>query len=166
MSITQIFNVYDSLLREAFSNAESLPEHWGLQAARGTSSHDFTVVHPKVRWDLSSASKLKDPQRQPDEAVTLVNILPGFRIVELTMMGADYNTKRKAVWGKVTALIINVDMLSPVQTFHQELKIFHVPIYDRYNIVHRYSSIMQRHKRLGCKFNLLKSHKSEAGYII
>ncbi|VDM65398.1 unnamed protein product [Strongylus vulgaris] len=73
---------YDSLLREAFSNTETLPEHWGLQAARGTSSHDFMVVHPKVRWGSSSASKLKDPQRQLDEAVTLVNTLPGFRVVE------------------------------------------------------------------------------------
>ncbi|VDM71253.1 unnamed protein product [Strongylus vulgaris] len=60
-------------------------------------------------------------------------------------MGVDYNTKRKAVWGRgqietlvrkkmqsrVTALMVNVDMLSPQELF----KIFHVPIYDRYNIV-------------------------------
>ncbi|KIH51553.1 putative GTP-binding protein HflX [Ancylostoma duodenale] len=63
-------------------------------------------------------------------------------------MGVDYNTKRKAVWGsgqiealvrkkmqsRVTALMVNVDMLTPFQQ-HELFRIFHVPIYDRYNIV-------------------------------
>ncbi|RCN27477.1 putative GTP-binding protein HflX [Ancylostoma caninum] len=139
---------YDALINEAFSDDQTLPEHWGLRAAREMSAHDFMVVHPKVRWGPSSASRLKDPQRQLDEAVTLVNTLPGFRVVESVVMGVDYNTKRKAVWGsgqiealvrkkmqsRVTALMVNVDMLTPFQQ-HELFRIFHVPIYDRYNIV-------------------------------
>ncbi|KAK6029964.1 hypothetical protein OSTOST_03910, partial [Ostertagia ostertagi] len=106
------------------------------------------VVHPKVRWGSSSASSLKDPQRQLDEAVTLVNTLPGFRVVESTIVGVDYNTKRKRVWGRgqlealvskkqqsrVSALMVNVDMLSPIQQY-ELFNAFRVPIYDRYNIV-------------------------------
>ncbi|KAL6744194.1 hypothetical protein Aduo_017154 [Ancylostoma duodenale] len=155
---------YDALINEAFSDDQTLPEHWGLRAAREMSAHDFMVVHPKVRWGPSSASRLKDPQRQLDEAVTLVNTLPGFRVVESVVMGVDYNTKRKAVWGsgqiealvrkkmqaRVTALMVNVDMLTPFQQViysrakyfsmntlfqHELFRIFHVPIYDRYNIV-------------------------------
>ncbi|EYB82032.1 hypothetical protein Y032_0368g56 [Ancylostoma ceylanicum] len=139
---------YDALISEAFSGDQTLPEHWGLRAAKEVSAHDFMVVHPKVRWGPSSASRLKDPQRQLDEAVTLVNTLPGFRVVESVVMGVDYNTKRKAVWGsgqiealvrkkmqsRVTALMVNVDMLTPFQQ-HELFSIFHVPIYDRYNIV-------------------------------
>ncbi|KAK6058631.1 hypothetical protein COOONC_03800 [Cooperia oncophora] len=63
-------------------------------------------------------------------------------------MGVDYNTKRKRVWGtgqlealarikqqsRVTALMVNVDMLSPIQQY-ELFNIFRVPIYDRYNIV-------------------------------
>lgn len=63
-------------------------------------------------------------------------------------MPVDYNTKRKAVWAsgnlekliarreaaRATALMVNVDALSPSQ--QQELyRIFEVPIFDRYNIV-------------------------------
>ncbi|VDO69186.1 unnamed protein product [Heligmosomoides polygyrus] len=102
----------------------------------------------KIRWGSSSASSLKDPQRQLDEAVTLVNTLPGFRVAESAVIGVDYNTKRRSVWGpgqieklvrmkqqsRVTALMVNVDMLTPLQQ-HELFSIFQVPIYDRYNIV-------------------------------
>ncbi|KAJ1345757.1 hypothetical protein KIN20_000362 [Parelaphostrongylus tenuis] len=98
--------------------------------------------------DHRSASVLKDPQRQLNEAVALVNTLPGFRVVQSTVLGVDYNTKRKTVWGsgqiealmrmkqqsRVTAMMVNVDMLSPLQQ-HELSNIFRVPIYDRYNIV-------------------------------
>ncbi|KAK6036919.1 hypothetical protein COOONC_25576, partial [Cooperia oncophora] len=119
---------YGALLKETFAD-ETVPEYWTKQSSSGRSVHDFMVVHPKVRWGSSSASKLKDPQRQLEEAVTLVNTLPGYRVVESTIMGVDYNTKRKRVWGtgqlealarikqqsRVTALMVNVDMLSPIQ---------------------------------------------------
>ncbi|KAE9414403.1 hypothetical protein Angca_006806, partial [Angiostrongylus cantonensis] len=102
----------------------------------------------EVRWGASSASVLKDPQRQLSEAVALVNTLPGFRVVQSAVLGVKYNTKCKTVWGsgqiealmrmkqqsRVTALMVNVDMLSPLQQ-HELFDIFRVPIYDRYNIV-------------------------------
>ncbi|CAJ0589300.1 unnamed protein product [Cylicocyclus nassatus] len=137
---------YDHLMREALSDTGTIAENWSTGSTK--QAHDFMVVHPKVRWGSSSASKLRDPQKQLDEAVTLVNTLPGFRVVESTVMGVDYNTKRKTVWGRgqietllrkkmqsrVSALMVNVDMLTPVQ--QQALfNLFHVPIYDRYNIV-------------------------------
>ncbi|WKY13287.1 hypothetical protein Q1695_004251 [Nippostrongylus brasiliensis] len=139
---------FDDILSEAFSADEVVPDYWKPTATPLTSTHDFMVVHPKVRWGSSSASKLKDPQRQLDEAVTLVNTLPGFRVVESTIVGVDYSTKRKRVWGtgqleallrkkeqtRVSALMVNVDMLSPLQQ-HELTRIFRVPIYDRYNIV-------------------------------
>uniref|UniRef100_A0A7I4YVK6 Hflx-type G domain-containing protein n=1 Tax=Haemonchus contortus TaxID=6289 RepID=A0A7I4YVK6_HAECO len=139
---------YAALLNGTLLTDETVPEHWTKPSSGVTTSHDFMVVHPKVRWGSSSASILKDPQRQLEEAVTLVNTLPGFRVVESAVMGVDYNTKRKGVWGtgqlealvnmkaksRVTALMVNVDMLSPIQ--QRELyNIFHVPVYDRYNIV-------------------------------
>ncbi|KAK6758273.1 hypothetical protein RB195_015845 [Necator americanus] len=139
---------YDALISETFPHDQTLPEHWGIRNPKQMIEHDFMVVHPKVRWGHSSPSRLKDPQRQLDEAVTLVNTLPGFRVVESIVMGVDYNTKRKAVWGKgqietlvmkktqsrVTALMVNVDMLAPNQQ-HELFNIFHIPVYDRYNIV-------------------------------
>ncbi|VDO36304.1 unnamed protein product [Haemonchus placei] len=75
------------LLRNALLNGtlltdETVPEHWTKPSSGVTTSHDFMVVHPKIRWGSSSASILKDPQRQLEEAVTLVNTLPGFRVVE------------------------------------------------------------------------------------
>ncbi|KAK5976847.1 hypothetical protein GCK32_004062 [Trichostrongylus colubriformis] len=128
-SNTTIDERYDALLNETFSKDETAPEHWTKQSSGVARVHDFMVIHPKVRWGSSSPSVLKDPQRQLDEAVTLVNTLPGFRVVESTILGVDYNTKRKRVWGpgqlealasmkqqsRVTALMVNVDMLSPLQ---------------------------------------------------
>lgn len=64
------------------------------------------------------------------------------------IMPVDYNTKRKSIWAsgnleklvarreaaRATALMVNVDVLSPSQ--QEELfRIFEVPIFDRYNIV-------------------------------
>ncbi|VDM54891.1 unnamed protein product [Angiostrongylus costaricensis] len=148
---------YSDLFTEAFSAAERIPERW--KCVKSVIAHDFLVVHPKVRWGASSASVLKDPQRQLNEAVALVNTLPGFRVVQTpsdvslslfrsAVLGVEYNTKRKTVWGsgqiealmtikqqsRVTALMVNVDMLSPLQQ-HELFDIFRVPVYDRYNIV-------------------------------
>ncbi|CAA94821.1 Hflx-type G domain-containing protein [Caenorhabditis elegans] len=106
------------------------------------------VVHPKVRWGSGSASVLKQADRQLEEAVALVDNLPNMNAVDSLIMPVDYNTKRKAVWAsgnlekliarreaaRATALMVNVDALSPSQ--QQELyRIFEVPIFDRYNIV-------------------------------
>ncbi|EGT35308.1 hypothetical protein CAEBREN_11668 [Caenorhabditis brenneri] len=106
------------------------------------------VVHPKVRWGSGSASVLKQADRQLDEAVALVNNLPNMIAVDSLIMPVDYNTKRKSIWAtgnleklvarreeaRATALMVNVDVLSPTQ--QEELfRIFEVPIFDRYNIV-------------------------------
>ncbi|PIC28353.1 hypothetical protein B9Z55_020304 [Caenorhabditis nigoni] len=106
------------------------------------------VVHPKVRWGSGSASVLKQADRQLEEAVALVNNLPNMIAVDSLIMPVDYNTKRKSIWAagnleklvsrreaaRATALMINVDVLSPSQ--QEELfRIFEVPIFDRYNIV-------------------------------
>lgn len=106
------------------------------------------VVHPKVRWGSGSASVLKHADRQLEEAVALVNNLPNMIAVDSLIMPVDYNTKRKSIWAtgnleklvarreeaRATALMVNVDVLSPNQ--QEELfRIFEVPIFDRYNIV-------------------------------
>ncbi|EFP01947.1 hypothetical protein CRE_22804 [Caenorhabditis remanei] len=106
------------------------------------------VVHPKVRWGSGSASVLKQADRQLEEAVALVNNLPNMIAVDSLIMPVDYNTKRKSIWAagnleklvarretaRATALMVNVDVLSPAQ--QEELfGIFEVPIFDRYNIV-------------------------------
>uniref|UniRef100_A0A1I7UN68 Hflx-type G domain-containing protein n=1 Tax=Caenorhabditis tropicalis TaxID=1561998 RepID=A0A1I7UN68_9PELO len=106
------------------------------------------VVHPKVRWGSGSASVLKQADRQLEEAVALVNNLPNMIAVDSLIMPVDYNTKRKSVWAsgnlekliarretaRATALMVNVDVLSPSQ--QEELfRIFEVPVFDRYNIV-------------------------------
>lgn len=149
-SISERYNALD----QAFSNTE-----------KPVSAHHFLVVHPKVRWGSLSASPLKDPQRQLNEAVALVNTLPGFRVVQSTVLAVDYNTKRKTVWGsgqietlvrmkqqlRVTALMVNIDMLSPLQQ-HELSHIFRVPIYDRYNIVlsifKRYANTLEAHLQI------------------
>lgn len=106
------------------------------------------VVHPKVRWGSGSASVLKQADRQLEEAVALVNNLPNMIAVDSLIMPVDYNTKRKSIWAagnleklvarreaaRATALMVNVDVLSPSQ--QEELfRIFEVPIFDRYNVV-------------------------------
>ncbi|CAB3397729.1 unnamed protein product [Caenorhabditis bovis] len=106
------------------------------------------VVHPKVRWGSGSASVLKNAERQLEEAVSLVDNLPHMRAVDSVILPVDYNTKRKTIWAtgnieklierkeqaRATALMINVDVLSPTQ--QEELfRLFEVPIFDRYNIV-------------------------------
>ncbi|EFP01963.1 hypothetical protein CRE_22870 [Caenorhabditis remanei] len=106
------------------------------------------VVHPKVRWGSGSASVLKQADRQLEEAVALVNNLPNMIAVDSLIMPVDYNTKRKSIGAtgnleklvarretaRATALMVNVDVLSPAQ--QEELfGIFEVPIFDRYNIV-------------------------------
>lgn len=119
-----------------------------LEVPSTSKQYDVMVLHPHVRWGSSSASALKDPQRQLDEAVALVNTLPGFRVINRNVIGVDYSTKRKAIWGggkirellaekdanPFSALMVNVEMLNPMQ--QKELHdIFHVPVFDRYNVV-------------------------------
>jgi GTP-binding protein HflX len=110
--------------------------------------HNIFVIHPKIRWGSKSAPINTTPELQLEEAVTLVRTLPGFNVVTSAIVGTDYNTKKKLIWGagrieallehkhknSVTAVMVNVDMLTPVQ--QSELtSVFGVPVYDRYNIV-------------------------------
>ncbi|CAD6193654.1 unnamed protein product [Caenorhabditis auriculariae] len=111
-------------------------------------SYSVLIVHPKVRWGSFSPSVLKNADRQLEEAVTLVNTLPYMVAVDSLVVPVDYNTKRKGLWPRgrtekllerreqvrATALMINVEMLSPMQ--QEELyRTFGVPVFDRYNIV-------------------------------
>ncbi|KAE9552537.1 hypothetical protein FO519_004234 [Halicephalobus sp. NKZ332] len=85
--------------------------------------HNVFCIHPKIRWGRQSASINTTPELQLEEAVSLIRTLPGFNVV-------TWNTKRDSV----TAVMINVDMLTPLQ--QSELSaVFGVPVYDRYNIV-------------------------------
>ncbi|KJH41576.1 hypothetical protein DICVIV_12453 [Dictyocaulus viviparus] len=155
--------ILDAVENDDFVAVGNKVDRW--KCKRLSSSHDFLVVHPKVRWGSSSASRLKDPRRQLDEAIALVNTLPSFRVVESAIFGVDYNTKRKTVWGsgqidalitikeqaRVTALMVNVDMLSPLQQ-HELFQIFRIPIYDRYNIVlsifKQYANTLEAHLQI------------------
>uniref|UniRef100_A0A0K0DB43 Hflx-type G domain-containing protein n=1 Tax=Angiostrongylus cantonensis TaxID=6313 RepID=A0A0K0DB43_ANGCA len=126
---------YSDLVTEAFSSAERIPECW--KCDKSVVGQDFLVVHPKVRWGASSASVLKDPQRQLSEAVALVNTLPGFRVVQSAVLGVKYNTKCKTVWGsgQIEALMRMKQQSRVTALMHELFDIFRVPIYDRYNIV-------------------------------
>uniref|UniRef100_A0A7E4VI14 Hflx-type G domain-containing protein n=1 Tax=Panagrellus redivivus TaxID=6233 RepID=A0A7E4VI14_PANRE len=106
------------------------------------------VIHPKVRWGANSAPSNTTPELMLEEAVALIRTLPGFNVATSVLVGTDYNTKKKLIWGggrlealmqhklkhSVTAIMVNVDMLTPIQ--QTELTAyFGVPVYDRYNIV-------------------------------
>ncbi|KAK0410059.1 hypothetical protein QR680_004922 [Steinernema hermaphroditum] len=110
--------------------------------------HSFLVIHPKIRWGENSAPKTTNSELQLAEAITLVRTLPGFTVANSVIVGTDYNTKKKRIWGAgrldalvevknrhhVSAVMINVDILSPLQ--QSELHgVFGCPIYDRYNVV-------------------------------
>ncbi|PAV70740.1 hypothetical protein WR25_05373 [Diploscapter pachys] len=119
-----------------------------MQTTSHDSGHNVLVIHPKIRWGKFSPSKLKDPQRQLDEAVTLVKTLPRFRVVQSEMIAVDYHTKKKTIWGRgnvqnirkmavenrATAVMVNIDSLTPMQQqgLYEE---WNMPVYDRYNIV-------------------------------
>uniref|UniRef100_A0A914DBS3 Hflx-type G domain-containing protein n=1 Tax=Acrobeloides nanus TaxID=290746 RepID=A0A914DBS3_9BILA len=134
---------------------------------------NILVVYPKIRWGKNSIPKNTTHELQLEEAVALVKTLPGFNVVNTVMVGTDKSVRKKFIWNQgrlesllelkssmnVTAIFINVDMLSP----DQQVKIwatlmnvtaifinvdmlspdqqstlygfFKVPIYDRYNVV-------------------------------
>uniref|UniRef100_A0A1I7X1T5 Transferred entry: 3.1.21.10 n=1 Tax=Heterorhabditis bacteriophora TaxID=37862 RepID=A0A1I7X1T5_HETBA len=91
--------------------------------------YDVLVLHPKIRWGSESPSRLKIGHLQLAEAIALVNTLPNFRVVESAIVGVDYNTKRKSVWGtgqikslvklkhqnRVSAVMVNIEILTPMQ---------------------------------------------------
>uniref|UniRef100_A0AC35UAZ0 Hflx-type G domain-containing protein n=1 Tax=Rhabditophanes sp. KR3021 TaxID=114890 RepID=A0AC35UAZ0_9BILA len=112
-------------------------------------SHSFLVIHPKIRWGAKAESpKSETSDYQLEEAVSLVKTIPGFSVVESAIVGTDYNTKKKQIWGqgrlealielkastRVSAVMLNIDILTPLQQT-ELFNIFQVPVYDRYNIV-------------------------------
>uniref|UniRef100_A0A0N5BRY9 Hflx-type G domain-containing protein n=1 Tax=Strongyloides papillosus TaxID=174720 RepID=A0A0N5BRY9_STREA len=131
----------DSLLADVDLNMPSVPYV----------QHSFMVIHPKIRWGRNATPpKEKNDELQVEEAIALVKTVPGFSISQSVIVGTDYTTKKKHIWGqgrvedllklkvssRVSALMINVDQITPLQ--QTELyNIFRVPIYDRYNIVLR-----------------------------
>ncbi|TKR61334.1 hypothetical protein L596_028454 [Steinernema carpocapsae] len=135
----------DSALSEQY---QELIKETGTSLTPENAHHSLLVIHPKIRWGENSAPKTTTPELQLAEAITLVKTLPGFTVANSVVVGTDYNTKKKRIWGAgrvealvdvknshhVTAVMVNVDMLSPLQ--QSELhSVFGVPIYDRYNIV-------------------------------
>uniref|UniRef100_A0AAF5CZX2 Hflx-type G domain-containing protein n=1 Tax=Strongyloides stercoralis TaxID=6248 RepID=A0AAF5CZX2_STRER len=107
------------------------------------------VIHPKIRWgQYATPPNEKNDELQLSEAISLVKTIPGFSVSQSVIVGTDYTTKKKQIWGqgridsllqlkstcRVSAIMINVEYLTPLQ--QSELyNIFQVPIYDRYNIV-------------------------------
>ena len=106
------------------------------------------LLHPRVRWGRGSASKHTTPELQVEEAQALCQVIPQFRVVSSVVVNTDYDVRKKMIWGmgrleainkyrqqhNVSAIFINVDMLSPLQ--QHELSIyFGLPVYDRYSIV-------------------------------
>uniref|UniRef100_A0A1I7YRZ3 Hflx-type G domain-containing protein n=2 Tax=Steinernema glaseri TaxID=37863 RepID=A0A1I7YRZ3_9BILA len=142
----------DSALSERY---QKLVEESGAHLSPEDARHTFLVIHPKIRWGENSASKttsaelqLAEAIRLLAEAIRLVKTLPGFSVANSVIVGTDYNTKKKRIWGAgrldalvevknrhhISAVMVNVDMLSPLQ--QSELhNVFGCPIYDRYNIV-------------------------------
>uniref|UniRef100_F1KZZ6 GTP-binding protein 6 n=1 Tax=Ascaris suum TaxID=6253 RepID=F1KZZ6_ASCSU len=110
--------------------------------------HSVLVVHPRIRWGRHSAPASTTAELQLQEAVALTNTLPNFRVCSSVVVGTDYNTKKRRIWAqgrldtlaelkekeRATAIMINVDVLSPLQQA-ELFSFFRVPIFDRYNIV-------------------------------
>lgn len=101
------------------------------------------VVHPKIRWG-PNAKPDEDVELRLEEACALVKTLPGFTVTRFILsifiknanprfstmiIGTDYSVRKKMIWGKgrvdalkehqvqsnATAVMINVDILSPLQ---------------------------------------------------
>ncbi|CAJ0938924.1 unnamed protein product, partial [Mesorhabditis belari] len=132
---------YTELLRES--------GHYHNDASTSTNQgHKVLIVHPHIRWGRHSASKWTDPQLQLEEAIALVGTLPTMKIAGSTIVGTDYHTNRRLIWGtgkleelrllkkqfRASALMVNVDMLQPNQQASL-FEMFGVPVFDRYNIV-------------------------------
>ncbi|CAJ0582220.1 unnamed protein product, partial [Mesorhabditis spiculigera] len=108
----------------------------------------FSVVHPHIRWGKNSASKWTTPELQLEEAISLVETLPTMNVAASKIVGTDYSTQRRVLWGagrleellrikkqvSASALMVNVDQLQPAQQ-SALLEVFGIPVFDRYNIV-------------------------------
>ncbi|KAL7078148.1 hypothetical protein ACQ4LE_002325 [Meloidogyne hapla] len=111
-------------------------------------SEQILIVHPHVRWGSGSAPKNATPELQVEEAQTLCQTIPGFKVVSSIIVNTDYNVRSKLIWGSgrldaiirhrqqynITALMINIDSLSPLQ-LRELTNYFGLPIYDRLTIV-------------------------------
>ncbi|CAK5113484.1 unnamed protein product [Meloidogyne enterolobii] len=111
-------------------------------------SEQILLVHPHVRWGSGSAPKNATPELQVEEAQTLCQTIPGFKVVSSIIVNTDYNVRSKLIWGSgrldaiirhrqqynITALMINIDSLSPLQ-LSELTNYFGLPIYDRLTIV-------------------------------
>ncbi|KAF7639985.1 putative GTP-binding protein 6 [Meloidogyne graminicola] len=111
-------------------------------------SEQILLVHPHVKWGSGSAPKNAIPELEVEEAQTLCQTIPGFKVVSSIIVNTDYNVRSKLIWGSgrldaivqhkqhfnISALMINVDSLSPLQ-LHELTKYFGLPIYDRLTIV-------------------------------
>uniref|UniRef100_A0A0N5AXZ0 Hflx-type G domain-containing protein n=1 Tax=Syphacia muris TaxID=451379 RepID=A0A0N5AXZ0_9BILA len=109
--------------------------------------HRLLVVHPKIRWGKHSASALTTTEHQVEEAVALVKTIPNFSVANTVVVGTDYSTISKRIWGtgrierlveekekcRATAVMINVAILSPMQQVEMS-RTFRTPVFDRYNI--------------------------------
>ena len=101
------------------------------------------IAHPKIRWGRN-ADFNENEELKLEEASALVHTLPGFSVARFaefdfvfnllsycscTIIGADYTVRKKLIWGigrlenlkreqqrvGATAILVNIDILSPTQ---------------------------------------------------
>lgn len=111
------------------------------------SSHKVMLFQPYIKWGKTK-KRNTSPNLQLEEAVSLVNSLDGWEVLEGEMVpllsfnrgqffGSGKLTELKAkVRSKtdITAVFINVEMLKAVQHSFLEAE-FQLPVYDRYLMV-------------------------------
>uniref|UniRef100_A0A915CM03 GTPase HflX N-terminal domain-containing protein n=1 Tax=Ditylenchus dipsaci TaxID=166011 RepID=A0A915CM03_9BILA len=137
-----------SRLCQKFINASKTMVAASSENSAHRETEKVLVVHPKIRWGQNSRRKNTTTELQIAEAVALCRTLPHLNVAGTLVVGTDDSTKKRMIWGPgrlekimeqkhefgATALMINADMLSPLQ--QTELTAyFGVPIYDRFNIV-------------------------------